>query len=393
MCPQIVQAAGESASSGEYPSQTGGGNAGNNQNTYNPTETLDDDWLLPDEANRREDSGLLDLTPESAFNKMVSDPMFRAMLEQFLRNRATWPDPDVMSDKSIWDSCMQLYWRVKFHQTLSAAEKARFESSLNGATEDKRTPLCDHWVFWFAPESVRLFVLAPEAAAEIAQQRSARAALVGKLASADSKAHYRALMDMYRSGKYTNEMLNSTAGVYGEHFLAVLGVPLKGTQLAKEAVENVGGLASGVNKVDNVPRGARGPATAWDGFYEALAGGPVRDLTTGRVKIQGNGIDVVERHLARFGPDKANSVMVQRLRDIADGKITATAQDLNFYTHELREFVRYRRLGWRNGVPGNADAATDLWRQTHSATLDDYGFPLQADDLLYHPDALKFLWE
>jgi hypothetical protein len=34
--------------------------------------------------------------------------------------------------------------------------------------------------------------------------------------------------------------------------LAVLGVPLKGTQLAKEAVENVGGLASGVNKVDNV---------------------------------------------------------------------------------------------------------------------------------------------
>jgi hypothetical protein len=41
---------------------------------------------------------------------MVRDPMFRAMLEQFLRNRDTWPNPDVMSDKSIWDTCMQLYW-------------------------------------------------------------------------------------------------------------------------------------------------------------------------------------------------------------------------------------------------------------------------------------------
>ena len=116
-------------------------------------------------------------------------------------------------------------------------------------------------------------------------------------------------------------------------------------------------------------------------------------MTTNRVKIQANGINVVEGHLARFGPDKANGVMLQRLRDISDGRITATAQDLNFYTHELREFTGYRRLGWRNGVPSNSDAATNLWRQTHSATLGDYGFPLDADNLLYHPDAAKFLWE
>ena len=127
---------------------------------------------------------------------------------------------------------------------------------MNGATEDDRTPLCDLWVFWFAPESVWLFVLAPEAAAEIAQQRLARANAVEKLASADSKMHYSELANTYRSGKYTTEMLNSTTGVYGEHFLAVLGVPLKGTQLAKEAVENAEGLVSGIGKVDNAGKSA-----------------------------------------------------------------------------------------------------------------------------------------
>ena len=85
--------------------------------------------------------------------------------------------------------------------------------------------------------------------------------------------------------------------------------------------------------------------------------------------------------------------MVDRLRRIAKGELTPTAQDLNFYSHELREFVRYRRLGWRNGVPVDGDARRQLWLQTHSATLDDYSLPLQRDDLLYHPDALPFLNE
>jgi len=144
------------------------------------------------------------------------------------------------------------------------------------------------------------------------------------------------------------------------------------------------------------PRGGRGPATAWQGFDEALSGGPVRDLTTSRVRVTNRAIDVVERHIARFGPDAPDEGMVARLRRIAAGELKATAQDLNFYTHELREFVRYRRLGFESGLPKPppgwkaadkaTDFATEVWRNTHTATLDDYGFPLKRElELLYHP--------
>lgn len=132
-------------------------------------------------------------------------------------------------------------------------------------------------------------------------------------------------------------------------------------------------------------------ATAWSGFDEALMGGPVRGLTTRRIQVTPRGIDVVERHVSRFGPDNANSVMVDRLYRIARGELAPTAQDINFYAHELREFVRYRRIGWANGVPAESDGAMHVWRHTHSATLDDYGLPLRCDDLLYHPEARRFL--
>jgi hypothetical protein len=138
-------------------------------------------------------------------------------------------------------------------------------------------------------------------------------------------------------------------------------------------------------------KGGRGPATGWDGFDEALAGGPVRSLTTKRVRVTGRGVDVVEHHVARFPPDRANLIMIDRLRRVTLGELTPTDWDLRFYTHELREFVRYRRLGWREGVPRDKGVRHDLWRQAHCATLDDYDLPLQHDDLLYHPDALRFL--
>jgi hypothetical protein len=102
-------------------------------------------------------------------------------------------------------------------------------------------------------------------------------------------------------------------------------------------------------------KGGRGPATSWNGFDESIAGGPVRDLTTNRIRITARGIKAVEEHVAHFGPDDANSLMLERLRRIATGNLRATAQDLNFYAHELRELVRYRRLGWSRGVPADSD--------------------------------------
>lgn len=80
--------------------------------------------------------------------------------------------------------------------------------------------------------------------------------------------------------------------------------------------------------------------------------------------------------------------MVQRLRDIADGKLKATQTDLNFYSHELRESVRYRRLGQPTGQPLNRDAAYDLWNNAHTGTLEDYRL-LERPGVLYHPSVIR----
>ena len=80
--------------------------------------------------------------------------------------------------------------------------------------------------------------------------------------------------------------------------------------------------------------------------------------------------------------------MIQRLRQIAGGDLEATPQDLNFYTHELRESVRYRNLGFPEGLPVDSDQARNLWLQAHTATLEDYGLPLNSESFLYHPTAL-----
>ena len=77
--------------------------------------------------------------------------------------------------------------------------------------------------------------------------------------------------------------------------------------------------------------------------------------------------------------------MLQRLRDIANGKLNPTQADLNFYSHELRESVRYRNRGYRTGQP-DGDAAYDLWNNAHTATLEDYGLR-EGRGVLYHPSS------
>jgi hypothetical protein len=107
-----------------------------------------------------------------------------------------------------------------------------------------------------------------------------------------------------------------------------------------------------VRSVDPIPLGGRSSEFyAGRTFDPDAAGGAIRTLNTSRIKITPRGIDVVEGHLARFEPDAMNRLAVQRLRDIAAGRLESTPFDLNFYSHELREFVRYRRLGWPTGQP------------------------------------------
>jgi hypothetical protein len=125
-------------------------------------------------------------------------------------------------------------------------------------------------------------------------------------------------------------------------------------------------------------------------FDPGRAGGPVRRLSTTRLQVTDRGINVVERHIHRFGDDGANHAMVDRLRRIAGGEIEPTQYDLNYYSHELREFVRYRRRGF----PTGAGDDHDLWNHAHSATLEDYGLrelDAHGNRNLFHPDAWPFL--
>src|SRR5262249_13307154 len=93
-----------------------------------------------------------------------------------------------------------------------------------------------------------------------------------------------------------------------------------------------------------IPRSGGRSATAREGFHEVLAGGPIRSLTIRRIRITERGITIVEHPRARFGPDRANEIMVSRLRAILRGQLKPDESDSYFSAHELREFVHHRRL-------------------------------------------------
>ncbi|EEE2300310.1 type VI secretion system tube protein Hcp [Salmonella enterica subsp. diarizonae] len=129
--------------------------------------------------------------------------------------------------------------------------------------------------------------------------------------------------------------------------------------------------------------GARGTYTSRP-FDPDKAGGPVEHLTTEGVNITHEGIAIVEKHISRFDPDPGNDFMVSRLKKIANGNLLPEQVDLNYYTHECREYQRYCNLGWETGRPGDNQEAYDLWNNTHTSTLEDYRI---TDNDLYHPDA------
>jgi len=149
-----------------------------------------------------------------------------------------------------------------------------------------------------------------------------------------------------------------------------------------------------------VPKGGRGPiprgtpddfgthvgSSSNRPFFPDEIGIPIEPRSTAGVNVTPDGIDAARGHLARFGPDAANEVMLDRLDNIAQGRLQATPADLNFYTHELRELERYEALGYPKGAPADANAAHRLWNNTHTATLEEYGL---TDADLYHPSAFQ----
>lgn len=129
--------------------------------------------------------------------------------------------------------------------------------------------------------------------------------------------------------------------------------------------------------------GAKGAITSRP-FEIEHAGGPIEYLTTEGVEVTHEGIQIVEKHVSRFGEDPGNIFMINRLKKIANGKLPAEQVDLNYYTHECREYQRYCNLGWETGQPIDYDESHRLWNNAHTATLEDYR--ITGDDL-YHKDA------
>ena len=121
---------------------------------------------------------------------------------------------------------------------------------------------------------------------------------------------------------------------------------------------------------------------------------PVRNLDYSKIKITPKGIAVVENHVSRFGNNPENNVMINRLKDISAGKVQVTDFDKAFYSHELREFVRYRQSGYPTGPAQGSELFYDLYREHHDKTLMDYRlFHRGYEEKIYHPDATKhFKW-
>lgn len=100
----------------------------------------------------------------------------------------------------------------------------------------------------------------------------------------------------------------------------------------------------------------------------------LRTLSFRQVRLTLKGIEVVNAHVARFGEDAYRErMMLERLsRARTGGGHLFTPTLKRFYAHELREFVRYRSIGWKHGQPADRDEAYALWNHTHTAALEEY---------------------
>lgn len=125
-------------------------------------------------------------------------------------------------------------------------------------------------------------------------------------------------------------------------------------------------------------------------FNPSKAGGKILNLSYQNVKITDKGVALVEAHVRRFDPvGEAELKMVERLRSIATKTSVPEPVDLRFYTHELREYLRYKKLGYPTGQPTNPDDAYELWNNAHTATLEDYKLK-EGFGVLFHPSVEDF---
>ena len=71
-------------------------------------------------------------------------------------------------------------------------------------------------------------------------------------------------------------------------------------------------------------------------------------------------------------------------------KIPITDFDKRFYTHEMREYERYKAIGHKNSL--QKDIPEEIYYDTHTATLEDfkiYELDKERNSILYHPSIEK----
>ncbi|WP_246218991.1 S-type pyocin domain-containing protein [Pseudomonas izuensis] len=120
-------------------------------------------------------------------------------------------------------------------------------------------------------------------------------------------------------------------------------------------------------------------------FNPDQSGGPTLNMNWNDAVVSQEGSDIVKLHTSKFIQSDANKVMIDRLDRIFRGELEITDTDKRFYTHEIREFERFKALGY--GDTEMPDPDSPVWNNVHTATLED--FKLKDDlSLLYTPEAL-----
>ncbi|WP_256352803.1 S-type pyocin domain-containing protein [Pseudomonas sp. PDM31] len=120
-------------------------------------------------------------------------------------------------------------------------------------------------------------------------------------------------------------------------------------------------------------------------FNPEQAGGPAVNMEWTDAIASQEGTNIVKLHTSKFLQSDANKVMIERLDRILGGELEMTDIDRRFYTHEIREFERFKALGY--GDTEMPDPDSPVWNNVHTATLED--FKLKDDpSLLYTPEAL-----
>lgn len=120
-------------------------------------------------------------------------------------------------------------------------------------------------------------------------------------------------------------------------------------------------------------------------FNPEQTGGEVLESEWEPAIASQEGINIVKLHTSKFPQSDANDVMIDRLERVLRGELEMTDTDKRFYTHEIREFERFKALGY--GDTEMPDPDSPVWNNVHTATLED--FKLKDDpSLLYTPEAL-----